>query len=642
MSNATPEDLNKALQASISHFNSGRLTDAAAMADQVLANTPNNPDALHIAGLSRLQMGDTHGALPLLENAHRAKKSDGGMANSLALAHLANGNVESAAKALEPLARKNKLPASGLSTLGDCRLRQGDPIKAKGCFEKALKLQPDLSAALVNLGEALRHAGDLSGAIEHYKSVTAVHPTIPSAWRNLGLALLEAERFSDSMAPLQRYLTLNPNDVPSRMSLGSTYSKMGAPEDALEIFDTALKLEPNNAEALNNRGVTLRTMNRTDDAETAFRRALNLDPSMTPARSNLAHMVHETKGLEEALELLDQGIAMAPDDAKAHIARSHPLLIDGKLAEGWADQKWRFEIPPEFAGRRNHPYPAWTGTHLADKTILVWGEQGVGDEIMYASMLPDLLSLAKHVVLECEARLVPLFERSFPQATVVARAHPASPILDEVKIDVQTAIGDLVSHFRPDFESFPGGSAYLKNDVNQQADLVERYNSMNPNTTHIGVAWFSGRARDGWQKTIPLDAWGPILTQPDTTFVSLQYGDHRQEITDASAALGCDIVVDPNIDALKNMDAFAAQIAAMDLVITNSNTAAHVAGAVGVPTWTMVPRVGSGGALWYWFKEGGRSPWYKSIKLYRQKDWQDWTDVIDHVAKDLTEFLRKK
>lgn len=642
MPNATPEDLNTALQASISHFNNGRLAEAAAMADRVLANAPNNADALHIAGLSRLQMGDVPAALPLLENAARAKKSDGGIANSLAQAHLAHGNVESAAKALEPLARKNKLSAAGLSTLGDCRLRQGQPIKAKACFEKALKLQPELSAALVNLGEALKHTGDLPATIEHYKSVTAAHPAIPSAWRNLGLALLEAERFSDSIAPLQHYLTLNPNDVPSRMSLGSSYSKMADPENALASFDEALNLQPDNTEALNNRGVTLRTMDRTDDAESAFRRALDLDPKMTSARGNLAHMLHETKGLEEALELMDQGIAMTPDDAKMHIARSHPLLLEGKLADGWVDQKWRFQIPPEFAGRRDHAYPAWDGSHLADKTILVWGEQGVGDEILYSSMLPDLLSVTKHVVLECEARLVPLFARSFPQATVVARTDPASPALDEIGIDVQSAIGDLVPYFRPDFKSFPKGSAYLTNDVDQQSDLVERYNSLNPNTKRIGVAWFSGRAKDGWQKTIPLDLWDRILSQPGATFVSLQYGDHSQEIADVSAALGCDIVVDPNVDALKNMDIFAAQVAAMDLVITNSNTAAHVAGALGVPAWTMVPRVGSGGALWYWFKEGEHSPWYKSIKLYRQTAWQGWSDVIDRVAKDLTEFLREK
>ena len=642
MPNATPEDLNTALQASINHFNSGRLAEAAAVADRVLVNAPTNPEALHIAGLSRLQMGDAPAALPLLKNAARAKKLDGEIANSLAQAHLAYGNVDSAAEALEPLARKNKLPAAGFSTLGDCRLRQGEPTKAKACFEKALKLQPDLSAALVNLGEALKHGGNLLAAIEHYKSVTTDYPAIPSAWRNLGLTLLDAERFSDSIAPLQHYLVFNPHDVPSRMSLGSSYLQMGDLENALESFDTALRLQPGNAEALNNRGVTLRTMDLTDDAESAFRQALELDPKMTPARGNLAHMLHETKGLGEALKLLDQGIAMRPADAKAHTARSHPLLIDGKLADGWVDQKWRFQIPPHFAGRRDHAYPAWDGSDLADKTILVWGEQGVGDEILHSSMLPDLLSVASHVILECEARLVPLFSRSFPQAMVVARTNPAPKVLNNMEVDFQLAMGDLVPHFRPDFKSFPEGSAYLRSDSDQQADLVERYSSISPHATRIGVAWFSGRTKGGWEKTIPLNLWSSILGQPNATFVSLQYGDHSKEIADVSAALGCDIILDPNIDALNNMDSFAAQVATMDLVITNSNTAAHMAGSLGVPAWIMVPRVGSGGALWYWFKEGERSPWYKSIRLYRQTEWKGWTNVINRVAADLEEFLRIK
>lgn len=634
----TPEDVRTALQAASTHFNTGRYVDSAALADSILAHDPANAEALHVAGLSRVQLGRTDVALPLLERAVKARKSDDGFANSLALAYLALGQTEAAAKTLEPLARKNKLSAPGLNTLGDCRLRQGDPTKAKACFEKALKLQPNLTPAQVNLGEALKQSGDLTAAIQHYETVIKANPTALSAWRNYGLALIDAERFHDSLAPLNHYLTHNPNDVATRMSLGSSYSKLGATQDALDAFQRALTQSPDNVEALNNLGVTLRTLNRTEEAARAFQRVLELNPEMTSARGNLAHMLYETEGIEAALPILNEGISLAPDDPRIHMARSHPLLSEGRIAEGWPDYQWRFQMPPDFSGKKDHPYPTWEGSNLSGKTILVWGEQGVGDEILYASMLADLIKIAEHVILDCEARLAPIFTRSFPSITVVARTTPASEKIRNAAIDFQSSIGDLAAHLRPDLDAFTEGLPYLLCDQGQKSKIVDRYRSRNARSKRIGIAWFSGRPSEGWQKTIPLDQWAPILRQRDAAFYSLQYGDHAQEIAATNAALDCDIFTDPEVDALKNMDTFTSQVAAMDLVITNSNTAAHVAGAIGVPVWTIVPRAGRG-ALWYWFKTGNQSPWYKSMTLYRQTTWHNWTDTIEIVARDLSIFL---
>ena len=394
MSHPTPEDLAAALQAAGAHFNAGRHAESAALADQILQHQPNNPDALHISGFSRLQMGRAQEALPLLETAVKAKKTDPAIANSLALTQLALGEVDAAAAALESLARRNKLAAAGLNTLGDCRLRQGEPIKARACFDKALKLQPNLDAARVNLGEALKGAGDLKGAIAHYTSLVQTHPHLPSAWGNLGLALQEAERFAESIPPLEHYLTLSPTDVPSRLSLGSGHFKKGDSTSALAVFDLALEQGPNNAETWNTRGLALRTLDRHEDAEAAFRRALTINPTLSVARANLAHMLNEVRGTDAALAEFDEAIALAPDDAKCHMDRSIPLLLGGRIAEGWEGQRWRFQLPPDFSGRRDHPFPAWDGSDLTGKTILVWGEQGIGDELLHASMIPGLLEMA--------------------------------------------------------------------------------------------------------------------------------------------------------------------------------------------------------------------------------------------------------
>ncbi|MDG2243563.1 MAG: tetratricopeptide repeat protein [Rhodospirillaceae bacterium] len=642
MAHSLPDDLTKALQAAGAHFNAGRFAESATLADRILEYQARNPDALHISGMSRYHLGQSQDALPLLTEAIRARKSDPGIANSLALANLALGRVDDAAAALEPLARKNKLAAAGLNTLGDCRLRQGYAVKARACFEKALKLEPNSDAARVNLGEALKEAGDLQGAINHYESLVKTHPHLPSAWRNLGLALQKAERFKDSIPPLEHYLTLNPNDVSSRLSLGLGLNKTGQFEAALEKFEEALKLAPTNADAWNNRGVSFRTLGRTVDAEESYKQALIYDPKLEAARSNLAHLAHATQGIDAALVYLDEAIALNPDQAKPHMARCQALLTEGLIAQGFKDYDWRFRQSSSHGQKRHQDLPAWRGEDLAEKTILVWSEQGVGDEIVYASMIPDLISAAKHVVIQCEPRLVPLFERSFPTATVVPKTNAENGTLKKLHLDYQIAAGTVCQHLRPDLDSFNDGSSYLVCNTELKQLIFQQYRATEPDKLIIGIAWRSGRPTDAWIKTIPLVEWVPILRTINASFVSLQYGDNHQEVENATAVAGQVINTDPNIDPLKDMDNYAAQVAAMDLVISNSNTAAHLAGSLGVPTWTILPRLGSGGLPWHWFKEGSSSPWYDSMTVYRQTDWHNWNKTIAQVAADLTALLESR
>lgn len=638
MPNSMPEDVTGALQAALRHLNQGRTAEAVALSDAVLKQAGDHADAFHISGLGRVRMGLAQDALPFLNSAYQLRKTDGSIANSLAQAHLSLGDVDSASAALEPLARKNKLPAAGLNTLGNCRLGQGKFTKARACFEKAIKLQPSLTAAKVNIGEALKQSGDTQAAIKHYRDLLDAEPDTQSAWRNLGLALQDAEQFAESIAPLETYLKAAPNDVASTLSLGVGLFKSGRPEDALPVFDAALTLAPKNTEALNSRGLALRAMGRTDEAEQDFRNALVITPSFNTARLNLANLLHQSQGAEAAIAVMNEAVAQTPDDAKAHMERGHIFLQEGQIADGWDDYTWRFRLPPEFAGKREFPFASWNGEDLQDKTLLIWGEQGIGDEILYGNLINEAVAQAKHVIVECEPRLAPLFSRSFPSVDVFERALRPNRQLIRQDIDYQIAIGDLCRFLRPDLQAFTQPDSYLIVDPQKKATFRERYLSRTPGQRVVGIAWHSGRKRDGWLKTIPLELWVPILKQPKTTFVSLQYGNHMDEIEAARSETKCDLILDPDVDPLKDMDTFAAQVAAMDLVVTNSNAAAHVAGAAGVPVWTLVPHLGSGGLPWYWFKEGKNSPWYDTMTLYRQTQWQKWNDVIDDVAKDLTAF----
>lgn len=635
VSNAHIQDLIKAGE----RFTSGQFDEAMAISSRVLEQSPGNADALHILGLSYLNLGKPAEAEHELIKATTSRKSDGGIANSLALARLALDDVNGAASALEKLAKKGKLPAEGLTTLGDCRLRQEEPLKARACFEAALKIKPDLPAALVNLGEALKELELFEEATQHYENVTLTQPEIASVWRNYGILLQELEQFSDSVSALEKYVSLRPSDPVGLKSLGYSYFLSSEFEKSLAAFDAASQFNEHDVEVWNNRGLVYRTLNRLDDAREAFNKALSIDPNFNAARLNLAHLVHDMEGPDPAIALIREALVLEPERSKAHLQLSEVYLIEGRMAEGWEEYGWRYKKPPAFAGFRDHPFLAWTGEDLSSKTILAWSEQGIGDEILYSGLLPQIIDRAKHVVVEIEPRLKPILERSFPSVSVVARTYPADRQLKSMDIDCQISLCEAVPILRPTREAFPSPSPYLSCDQDLSTTLRQKYLSSKLEKRLVGIAWSSNREKVGWLKSIPLQEWIPILSQSNTTFVSLQYGEHHQEISDTSLMLNAPIIEDQSIDSLKDMDSYFAQIAAMDLVITNSNTAAHVAGALGVPAWVMVPRLGTGILHWYWFSNGSDSPWYDKMKIYRQQDWHSWSKVIENVSHDLSVYL---
>jgi hypothetical protein len=236
--------------------------------------------------------------------------------------------------------------------------------------------------------------------------------------------------------------------------------------------------------------------------------------------------------------------------------------------------------------------PAWNGQPLEGKTLHVWGEQGVGDQVLYAGVIDEARARAGRCVLECEPRLVPLFERSFAGVEVVPQTTPAQQRISAPDIGAQIAVGSLSRFFRTDLASFPRHRGYLRADPTRVALLRERYRRLGSGRV-VGLSWRSTRKDLGLWKSAPLAGWAPILAVPGVAFINLQYGDCTAELVDVEQHIGTAIHCDGEVDPLKDLDAFAAQISALDLVITTSNTTAHFAGALGVPVWTLLP-AGSG------------------------------------------------
>ena len=297
-----------------------------------------------------------------------------------------------------------------------------------------------------------------------------------------------------------------------------------------------------------------------------------------------------------------------------------------RIQEGWQEYEWRWNSEIGVL-KRDFPQALWQGEDLADKTILVWREQGVGDVILCAGMVPALIAAGVRVILECDPRLVNLFERSFPDVTSIALTDPPAPQLLADNIDYQIAIGSLGRWLRKTTDQQLVPTSYLTADAVKRDELRESYRAGDERLL-VGVSWNS--VSDNL-KSLPLLDLSPLAGVPGVKLIDLQYGDTLVERAAFAADVGTEILHDTRIDQLADLDAFAAQVAAMDLVVTVSNTTAHFAGALGIPTWVLLSTV----PLPCWLLDRENSPWYPSVKLFRQSQFGQWADVIERVTSEL-------
>jgi tetratricopeptide (TPR) repeat protein len=426
-----------------------------------------------------------------------------------------------------------------------------------------------------------------------------------------------AGRLDEAAALLEAALARRPEDPALLTELSVIERKRKHPDAALAFARRALAKDGRFLPALLALGAALSDFDRHAEAAAAYERALALEPRNDIALVNLSALrLREGRSIE-AEALGRQAIAVAPDRPHSHWHLALALLTNGKYREGWAEYEWRWATGLLDREKRDWPWPTWQGEALEGR-LLVWTEQGIGDELMFASLLPELVGRMK-LALECEPRLVPLMARSLPgvillerrQGPVVMAAWPGD-------IVAQISAGNLMRYLRPDPASFAGrGGPYLTVDTARREAARQRYGT---DRLCVGIAWHTGSHNAGTSRTVPLALLKPLLRVPGVRFVNLQYGDHREELA-ALAAEGIELFQDPTFDQLTDLVGFAAQVAALDLVITIDNSTAHMAGALGVPCWVLLPNPSE----WRWLRARSDCLWWPSLRLFRQTVSGDWS-----------------
>ena len=380
--------------------------------------------------------------------------------------------------------------------------------------------------------------------------------------------------------------------------------------EALGEFRAAAKLRPESAQAARMCGVVLREVGDLEGARASFAEACRLAPGDARGIADQAAALTALNRAGEAIGLLQAELRAHPDNAAVHGELALALLGSGDFARGWDEYEWRLKLP-DATTARPVPYRRWQGEPLAGKSLLVTSEQGIGDEIMFASCFADLLGAAQRCVFEASTRLASLFGRSFPQAEIVVRSLDRSPKPErESRIDYYTPAGSIPRFLRRSLEAFPHHAGYLRPDPALRRQWSGRLAACG-GRRKIGLAWTGGlpgtlRAA----RSLPLESLRPLLGTTDT-FVALEYADCAQEVAAFNAAGKERIAWWP--EAVSDLEQTAAIVSNLDLVISVPTATAHLAGALGRPVWVLVPAV----TTWRYMWTGERVPWYPSMRVIR-------------------------
>jgi Flp pilus assembly protein TadD len=480
-------------------------------------------------------------------------------------------------------------------------LRLGRAKEAIHWHRLAVALNPAFAEALGNLGVALQADAAAPEAATLHRRTVRLRPTQAEGWGNLAAALLAARRFAEAANACTRAAVLAPALAGVLTTAGAAAKGLGRFAEAARQSRRSLHLVPASPKGWSNLGMALAGLGRWDDALHAHRHAMALAPDLPDVLVNHGHTLLMRGERRLAALLVDRTLRLAPGRAEARMNRALLRLADGDLGGGWADYAHRFATGDAVSRRLD--IPEWQGEPLAGRRILVWGEQGLGDEILFGTVLPDLLGQAGTVIVECDPRLAGLFARALPAAEV--RAPSAAPR----DADCHAPLGSVAARLRPDLRRFRATSPLLAADPGLATGWRERLATLGSGL-RVGICWRSSRMtadRAGAYSRVA--QWSPVFGIPGIAFVSLQYDGHDAEREEVLHRFGTVLHHWPDLDQRNDLDGVAALMSGLDLVVSAPTAVGELAAALGVPVWRI-----AGAGDWSALGTTVR-PWFPTMSL---------------------------
>ncbi len=603
------------LEEAARRLRAGDAAGAEARLETILAAAPGDPDALHLLGLAAHRGGRHAEACAAIEAAVARRPKVALYRANLGRALAAAGRLPEAQAALGTALAACPADADLHYDLALVLARSGRTAEAAARYRAAIALAPAdapiRAEAHNNLGAALAALGETDEAEAAYRAALRLAPTHPAAHANLGALLCRLGRFAEAETALRRALAASPDFPAALNSLGTALAALGRPAEAESCYRRALALDPTYAEPHNNLGTLLHSAGRFAEAEQALRRALALDPAHPEAHTNLGNVLAALGHLPKSVAAHRISLRLRPAEPETEYNLGVALLSAGRLRQGWAGYERRWDR--RGAARRDLPGPLWTGDALGGRRILVHAEQGIGDTIQFCRFLPLLNS--PHLILEVPPPLFRLLSAQRLAAQIIPRGDPLPPF------DLHCPLMSLPHRLGTTLETIPP-APYLAADPALAADWAARLSPLaclKGAGLKIGLAWAGNPdyAADSRRSLDPA-LLAPLLALPNFSFVSLQ----------PTASPPPPIFQPPGLADFADT---AALIAALDLVIAVDTAVAHLGAALGKPVWLL----NRFDACWRWLRARADSPWYPTLRQFRQESPGDWHGVIAAVRAAL-------
>jgi tetratricopeptide (TPR) repeat protein len=682
------EELRVTFRQGVEAFQSGDLDRATTAFHTVVDDAPDQAEALHMLGVIAHRRGTEMEAIAFLQRAVALDPENAGYLNNLAMAQRGAGEVDAAEISLRQAIDRSPLYAGAHYNLANVLRSAGRRDDAIGSYREAIAADPGFADAHINLAATLLEAGDPTAAEPHADQAVLLAPTSGVAHGVSAAVHLAVGRLENAISGARRALEIDPTLAEPALTFGDALIQQGHFADAVTPLRDAAARMPRRAEAHNSVGIACTAIGFLDEGEAAFRQALQLQPDLVESHSNLGHLLIEAGRLDEAcghamraievepsfssgwinlgaallglhrptdaltaletaktlvpdsvegltalgscydalgrhedaLASYAQVVALDPTYAPARFNRALTLLTVGNYGDGFSEYEWRLKLGSDAVSRFSSAI--WDGGPLDGKTILLHAEQGFGDTVQFLRFLPHVKACGGKVVLACQAPLLRLLEqcREVDQLVSLDDAVPTH--------DVHAPLASLPHIFGVTLETLPAPDSYLAPpDGAWPLETPARVGR------RVGLAWAGGGANKiNSRRSCPAEALRPIAETRGVAFYSLQVGPNAKDL----AAAGLDNHVVSLSDRLGDFADTAGAIAGMDLVITVDTVIAHLAGALGKPVWVMLSHAGD----WRYLADRTDSPWYPSMRLFRQSAANDWAGVVDAVRSALANEFR--
>jgi tetratricopeptide (TPR) repeat protein len=608
------------------HADAGRFADAEGLCRRVLADQRDDCDALDLLGSVIFRAGRPGNAIPFLTRAAERKPDSFRLHLELARACAAAGETERAIAAYQRCAALGPGEAPAHAEMGILSSKSGRAADAVVSLTRAVGLAPRSAEYYFHLGVALGNCGESERAIAAYERAIELDPSMPEPHANLGVAYRAAGKFQLALAAYGRALELNPECAEVHCNLGVALAECDRMGEAIACYQRALAINPAFANAHFNFANALRKDDQHERAIEIYRRAIELNPGFVQAYSNMAMSFNDLGKHDLALEAYDRAVELKPEWGEARWNRSLTHLVFGNFERGWAEFDCRNRVDPPSS--REFPGERWNGEDLSGKTIVFNYEMGLGDSLNFVRYVPLVASRASRVILECQEPLRELFE-SVAGVDEVITLRKGEAYL---RYDVHCSLMRLPELFRSDAATMPRTVPYLR-PSQERIGMWRMRMGARSSKLRVGLVWAgSPEHQNDRQRSIPLNSFAPLAGAPGVEFFSLQRGAAAEQV----ASPPCGMKLIDLAGEIENMADTAALIEQLDLVISVDTSVAHLAGALGKAVWVLLAYVPD----WRWMLDRADTPWYPSMRLFRQGRIGDWGTVIQGVAERLKSLAR--